>query len=64
MTEASDIYDKMRIRVLINKLIESYTVILTPSVVDEAPLGLGDMGSATFNTLWTVSDRVYLPVSV
>lgn len=58
MTEASDLYDKMR--VLINKLAESYIVLLVPSAVDEAPLELGDMGSATFNTLWTFSDRAYI----
>lgn len=33
----------------------NYSAILTPSVIDEAPLGLGDMGSPAFNTLWTAS---------
>ncbi|KAL6363912.1 hypothetical protein LRP88_03338 [Fusarium phalaenopsidis] len=51
MTEACDTYSKMRD--MVNKLAESYTAILAPSAVDEAPLGLGDMGSPTFNTLWT-----------
>lgn len=51
--EASDTYASMRH--IINNLAENYSVILTPSVVDEAPLGLDDMGSATFNTLWTAS---------
>ncbi|KAF5536442.1 amidase [Fusarium phyllophilum] len=49
--EASDRYSVMRDT--IDDLARRYTVILTPSAVDEAPLGLDDMGSATFNTLWT-----------
>ncbi|KAI9376740.1 amidase signature domain-containing protein [Aspergillus egyptiacus] len=51
VTEALDTYAKMR--AIINGLAKNYSVILTPSAVDEAPLGLGDMGSATFNTPWT-----------
>ncbi|KAL4744797.1 hypothetical protein BDW72DRAFT_199246 [Aspergillus terricola var. indicus] len=51
VTEALDTYAKMR--GIINDLAKNYSVILTPSAVDEAPLGLGDMGSATFNTPWT-----------
>ncbi|KAI0884184.1 amidase signature enzyme [Annulohypoxylon maeteangense] len=49
--EATDAYASMRRAV--NKLAEDYSFILAPSVVDEAPLGLDDMGSAAFNTLWT-----------
>ncbi|KAJ3462519.1 hypothetical protein MRS44_007305 [Fusarium solani] len=56
MTEACDTYSKMRD--MVNKLAENYTAILTPSAVDEAPIGLGDMGSPTFNTLWTLSASV------
>ncbi|KAJ4215436.1 hypothetical protein NW759_009853 [Fusarium solani] len=56
MTEACDTYYKMRD--MVNKLAENYTAILTPSAVDEAPIGLGDMGSPTFNTLWTISASV------
>ncbi|KGO68016.1 Amidase [Penicillium italicum] len=52
LVEASATYARMR--ELVNNLAKSYSVILTPSAVDEAPMGLGDMGSATFNTLWTV----------
>ncbi|KAJ5627579.1 hypothetical protein N7528_005006 [Penicillium herquei] len=52
LVEASDTYARMR--ELVNNLAQNYSVILTPSAVDEAPLGLEDMGSATFNTLWTV----------
>ncbi|KAI1458974.1 amidase signature enzyme [Annulohypoxylon moriforme] len=51
MMEATDAYASMRRAV--NKFAEDYTFILTPSVIDEAPLGLEDMGSASFNTLWT-----------
>ncbi|OTA95498.1 hypothetical protein M434DRAFT_202675 [Hypoxylon sp. CO27-5] len=49
--EATDTYTNMRH--IINNLAENYSVILTPSVVDEAPFGLDDMGTAAFNTLWT-----------
>lgn len=51
IVEASDTYSEMRRSM--NRLAENYSVILTPSAVDEAPLGLGDMGAATFNTMWT-----------
>ncbi|KAM0417444.1 hypothetical protein ACHAPT_012593 [Fusarium lateritium] len=53
MMEASATYSKMRD--MVNNLAKNYTAILTPSAVDEAPLGLDDMGSATFNTLWTAT---------
>jgi hypothetical protein len=43
----------------INSLAENYSVILTPSAVDEAPLGLDDMGSPAFNTIWTASALVF-----
>jgi Asp-tRNA(Asn)/Glu-tRNA(Gln) amidotransferase A subunit family amidase len=56
MTEACGTYSKMRD--MVNKLAENYTAILTPSAVDEAPIGLGDMGSPTLNTLWTISASV------
>ncbi|KAH3960898.1 hypothetical protein HBI56_213520 [Parastagonospora nodorum] len=39
----------------LDELAKKYSVILAPSAVDEAPLGLGDMGSPVFNTLWTGS---------
>jgi Asp-tRNA(Asn)/Glu-tRNA(Gln) amidotransferase A subunit family amidase len=41
-------------RPIFDKLAEQYSVILTPSAVDEAPIGLEDMGSPAFNTFWTV----------
>ncbi|KAH8685005.1 amidase signature domain-containing protein [Ilyonectria robusta] len=40
-------------REIVNDLADNYSVILTPSAVDEAPLGLSDMGRAHFNTMWT-----------
>ncbi|KAL2845010.1 amidase signature domain-containing protein [Aspergillus pseudoustus] len=51
--EAADAHDTYaEMRRIINNLAKNHLVILTPSAVDEAPLGLGDMGGATFNTLW------------
>lgn len=55
--EASDAHTRMRN--IVNNLAENYSVILAPSAVDEAPLGLGDMGTAAFNTMWTVSALFY-----
>jgi Asp-tRNA(Asn)/Glu-tRNA(Gln) amidotransferase A subunit family amidase len=51
--EAFDKYCSFR--PMIDKLAGGYSAIITPSVIDEAPLGLDDMGSPDFNTLWTVS---------
>lgn len=56
--EASDTYASMRH--IINDLAENYSAILTPSAIDEAPLGLDDMGSPTFNTMWTAGASVLL----
>lgn len=50
--KALDTYASMR-RAM-NGLDENYSVIIAPSAVDEAPVGLGDVGEATFNTMWTV----------
>ncbi|KAL2826488.1 amidase signature domain-containing protein [Aspergillus cavernicola] len=47
---------KLVIRTLIcglNNLAAKYSVIPTPSAVDEGPLGFDNMGRATFDTLWT-----------
>ncbi|KAI1358545.1 amidase signature enzyme [Xylaria arbuscula] len=49
--QAYDTYTHMRH--VIDNIAKRYSVILTPSAIDEAPLGLDNMGSATFNTLWT-----------
>lgn len=59
--QASDRYSHMRR--IINDLAKEYTVILTPCSEDEAPVGLGDMGRAIFNTMWTVSVSLYLSSS-
>lgn len=53
IVEATDTYSSMRHAV--NNMAKDYTAILTPSAVDEAPIGLDDMGRATFNTMWTAS---------
>ncbi|KAK1525991.1 amidase [Colletotrichum costaricense] len=60
--QASDRYYHMRR--IINDWARGYTVILAPSAEDEAPVGLGDMGRATFNTMWTVSVPLYLSVTL
>lgn len=41
-------------RRVVDELAGEYSVILTPSAIDEAPIGLGDMGSPAFNIVWTV----------
>ncbi|KAI4939177.1 uncharacterized protein J4E92_000460 [Alternaria infectoria] len=43
------------LRTLFDALAAKYSVIITPSAVDEAPVGLGDMGSPVFNTMWTTN---------
>ena len=43
------------LRTLFDAIAAKYSVIIVPSAVDEAPMGLGDMGSPVFNTMWTVS---------
>lgn len=48
------------IRSVMDKLAANYSAIITPSAVDEAPLGLDDMGSPVFNTLWTASVSILL----
>ncbi|KAI3542635.1 hypothetical protein CSPX01_06840 [Colletotrichum filicis] len=59
--QASDTYSQMRH--VMNNLAQKYTAILTPSAVDEAPVGLEDMGRATFNTMWTASAPLHLPLA-
>ncbi|KAI4713883.1 hypothetical protein J4E89_001332 [Alternaria sp. Ai002NY15] len=43
------------LRTQFDTIAAKYTVIIAPSAVDEAPVGLGDMGSPVFNTLWTTN---------
>lgn len=51
--QALDKYASMR--PIFDKIAANYSAIITPSVVDEAPIGLNDFGSAAFNWFWTVS---------
>ena len=43
------------LRPKMDEIAKGYAAILTPSVLDEAPLGLQSTGSPAFNTMWTVS---------
>jgi Asp-tRNA(Asn)/Glu-tRNA(Gln) amidotransferase A subunit family amidase len=63
-TEKLQAIDKLsRVRSIVDELFARYTIVIAPSAVDEAPLGLTDMGSPVFNTIWTVSGRVLVPTS-
>ncbi|PMD36944.1 amidase signature enzyme [Hyaloscypha variabilis F] len=55
--QALDRYTSMR--PIFDRLVANYSAIITPSVVDEAPLGLDDFGSAAFNWFWT---GIHMPV--
>lgn len=46
------------LRPKIDAIANKYTAIITPSVVDQAPLGIEWTGSSDFNGIWTVSVRV------
>ncbi|KAH7244462.1 amidase signature domain-containing protein [Fusarium redolens] len=50
LRDAYDEYSKMR--TIINDLGKNYDIILARSAVNDAPVGLDDMGSPIFNTLW------------
>jgi Asp-tRNA(Asn)/Glu-tRNA(Gln) amidotransferase A subunit family amidase len=50
--QAFDFYAALRH--MLDKIATGYSVLITPSATDEAPLGLGDMGSPIFNSVWTV----------
>ena len=52
VVQALDRYASMR--PIFDKIAANYSAIITPSAVDEAPLGLSYMGSAAFNWFWTV----------
>ncbi|OJJ08862.1 hypothetical protein ASPVEDRAFT_57829 [Aspergillus versicolor CBS 583.65] len=47
------------LRPRIDEIANRYDALLTPSVPDEAPLGLGSTGSAVFNRIWTA---LHVPV--
>jgi Asp-tRNA(Asn)/Glu-tRNA(Gln) amidotransferase A subunit family amidase len=42
-------------RPVVDNILGKYDAVLTPSVPDEAPLGIGETGSAAFCLIWTVS---------
>lgn len=48
------------LRSAFDKIADNYTVLITPSAVDEAPLGIGYTGDPAFNTIWTVYFRYLL----
>lgn len=55
-TERIQALDKLaNMRAIVDKIAANYSAIITPSALDEAPLGLEDMGSPVFNSLWTAS---------
>ncbi|KIW01554.1 uncharacterized protein PV09_07031 [Verruconis gallopava] len=43
-----------RLRPLWDEIASKYDVVITPSVVDEAPVGIERTGSAVFNGMWTI----------
>lgn len=42
------------LRPKIDDIANRYTAIITPSAIDEAPVGIGWTGSEAFNSIWTV----------
>jgi NCS1 family nucleobase:cation symporter-1 len=47
--------DTAAARPVVDAMLAKYDAVLTPSVPDEAPLGIEATGSASFNKIWTVS---------
>jgi Asp-tRNA(Asn)/Glu-tRNA(Gln) amidotransferase A subunit family amidase len=43
-----------RLRPVWDEIASKYDAVLTPSVVDEAPVGILDTGSAAFCSMWTI----------
>lgn len=41
----------------VDEILAKYAAVITPSVPDEAPVGLEGTGSAVFNCIWTVSSH-------
>lgn len=54
--QALDRYASMR--PIFDEIAANYSAIITPSAIDEAPLGLNDFGSAAFNWFWTVGSSL------
>ncbi|KAK2594846.1 hypothetical protein QQS21_007434 [Conoideocrella luteorostrata] len=54
------------LRPVFDELAMKYSALITPSAADEAPLGLDDMGSPIFNSLWTAAHMpvIHLPAFV
>lgn len=48
----------------LDRIAGKYSALITPSATDEAPVGLGDMGSPVFNSVWTVSSPAFFSISV
>ena len=49
-------------RPIFDEIASAYSAIITPSAIDEAPLGIDDMGDPAFNLVWTVSYIVTLRI--
>lgn len=47
-------------RPVVDAILNKYDAVITPSVPDEAPLGIEKTGSAAFCLIWTVSDIIAL----
>lgn len=45
-------------RPVVDDILSKYAAVLTPSVPDEAPLGIEKTGSAAFCSIWTVSRKL------
>ena len=50
-------------RPVVDEILGRYAAVLTPSVPDEAPLGIEKTGSAAFCLIWTVSSRPFKKAS-
>lgn len=55
--------DYAALRPVFDEMASKYSALVTPSAPDEAPLGIGDMGSATFNSVWTVSSLIFFSIA-
>ncbi|KAF7917154.1 uncharacterized protein EAE98_010259 [Botrytis deweyae] len=57
-SQALDYFTRIR-KIFTSPILTQYDAILTPSVPDEAPPGLHDMGSSVFNFFWS---SIHMPV--
>nr|OQO22915.1 hypothetical protein B0A51_11089 [Rachicladosporium sp. CCFEE 5018] len=52
-------FDRIAVaRPVVDEILGRYAAVITPSVPDEAPEGIGCMGSAAFCTMWTISGSI------